>query len=469
MSASDLATKIRRNQLSSEEVCKAYIDRIKEVNPFLNAVVEDRFQMAMKDARDVDEYLVKSGLNEEELKKTKPLLGVPLTVKESCGVEGLENSVGYLPRKGVKAESDGEVVRRLRNSGAIPLLVSNTPELCMGIESSNFISGTTNNPYDTTRTSGGSSGGEGALLGAGASVIGIGSDVGGSIRIPAMYNGVFGHKPSARLVSIKGHIPFGDIENLQDALVIGPITRYAQDLKLMMTVMVEPEQKNKLRLDEKVDLSKLNVFFMKDSGNCLVSNVQDEIKQAVVTATEYLGENCGSTIIRNKKFPVKDAITVCNKVLFTSIKDLPTPIGADDYIPLELLKGLFGYSKFTTNMTNILMQKKIFDVLVDDHSKEAASYVKFFVETLGDNGVFLYPTFDASASKHGEHMLTFPFTSYTVLANGLNLPATNIPCEFDKKGMPIGIQVIAAPNQDRLCLAVAEELEKCFGGWKPSR
>jgi fatty acid amide hydrolase 2 len=160
ISATELAAKIRKREVSSEQVCTAYIKRIKEVNPFLNAIVEERFESALQDARNIDSYLRESLESEEELEKTRPLLGVPLTVKESCSLEGLSLCGGTLSRAGIKASTDSEVVAKLKASGAVALLVSNTPEICLSWESNNFITGRTNNPYDTTRTSSGSSGGE---------------------------------------------------------------------------------------------------------------------------------------------------------------------------------------------------------------------------------------------------------------------------------------------------------------------
>nr|XP_023017532.1 fatty-acid amide hydrolase 2-A-like [Leptinotarsa decemlineata]XP_023017533.1 fatty-acid amide hydrolase 2-A-like [Leptinotarsa decemlineata]XP_023017534.1 fatty-acid amide hydrolase 2-A-like [Leptinotarsa decemlineata] len=466
ISATDLARKIRRKELSSLEVCKAYIDRIQEVNPILNAVVEDRFELAIMDARNTDIYLSTCTLSEKELEETKPLLGVPLTVKESCCLKGLEYSVGHFPKAGTKAETDSEIVARLKASGAIPLLVSNNPELCMSIEAYNLITGTTNNPYDTTCTCGGSSGGEGALLGAGASVIGLGSDFAGSVRIPAAYNCVYGHKPTPRIASIKGHMPYVEYGKFKDIMVLGPMTRYVEDLKLMMNVIVDPGQTKNLRLNEKVDISKLNVFFMEDSGDFLIPSVDPEIKKAVKAAAQYLERQCGSTIMRNEKLPVKDAMTVF-AVYLTTTEGIPDPLRKGDILVLEMFKALFGWSKYSLRMLYLLLQTNLINIFIDDHSKEVASRTKTFENKLGDNGVFLFPTMGASASKHDEYITTFPYLSYPMVANTLKLPATSIPCGLNKDGLPIGIQVMAGPNQDRLCLAVAEELDKYFGGWIP--
>ncbi|KAJ8921403.1 hypothetical protein NQ315_003019 [Exocentrus adspersus] len=470
ISATDVAEKIRRKQLSSEEICQVYIDRIKQVNPVINAVVEDRFQEALKEARNVDDYLTKCSLSEEELERIKPLLGVPVTIKESCSLQGLSYSVGMLNRSGYKSETDGEAVARLKTSGAIPLLVSNTPEMCCCLESFNFITGYTNNPYDTTCTSGGSSGGEGALLGAGASLIGLGSDIAGSIRLPAVYNGVFGHKPSARIVSIKGHFPNCYDEKFKNSLVIGPMARYAKDLRLALKVLVGDKQATQLRLNEKVDLSNLNVFFMEDADSFLEIRVQSEIKKAVREAVKHLKTHCGAKIKDHKFKDLKYANHVCVKEV-VSIKDLPNPLkGEDDSnLAVEIIKALLGQSRYTPNLLLYLLINKIYEVFVSDHSREAASMKNTFLNHLGDNGVFIYPCSVTSANKHNEFYSLMTSASYMIPANLFGCPSTSVPCGFDENGMPVGIQIIAAPNQDRLCLAVAEELEKRFGGWVPPK
>lgn len=154
--------------------------------------------------------------------------------------------------KQVPASDDADVIRSLKAAGAIPILVSNTPDQCMFWETYNKVTGLTRNPFDTRRTVGGSSGGEAALLGSGASVIGIGSDVAGSLRLPAMYVGVFGHKPSPRSISIEGHIPACKDKKFLDHFILGPMVRYMEDLPLVLNVMVKEEYRSLLKLNEEV-------------------------------------------------------------------------------------------------------------------------------------------------------------------------------------------------------------------------
>ncbi|KAL1121980.1 hypothetical protein AAG570_003388 [Ranatra chinensis] len=247
-------------KVSSESVVRAFVDRCREVNSRINAVVEERFEEAIQDARTVD-WLISSGSNSpRQLEEATPLLGVPITVKESCGLKGMSQCVGCKRRMNARAVDDGHAVGRLRRAGAIPIGVTNTPELCLSWETTNLITGTTSNPYNPCRTAGGSSGGEGAMLGSGCSVIGIGSDLAGSIRIPSMFGGVFGHKPTPGYVPTEGHYPHPDDEKLRKFLVVGPMSRYAEDLLLAMKVM-SGQRGKELCLDEQKLLGDDGVLF----------------------------------------------------------------------------------------------------------------------------------------------------------------------------------------------------------------
>ena len=201
-SASQLAKIIKDQEVSSEDIVKLHIDQIKKVNPFLNALIKDRFTEAINEAIAADK-LIKSRAKEE----LPPFIGVPCTIKESFAFTGMPNVSGLVSRKGLIQKEDAETVNRLIRAGFIPLGVTNTSELCLWMETNNQVYGRTNNAYDQTRTAGGSSGGEGAIVAAGGSPFGLGSDIWGSIRSPAFFNGVFGHKPTGGLVPSTGHFP----------------------------------------------------------------------------------------------------------------------------------------------------------------------------------------------------------------------------------------------------------------------
>lgn len=224
--------------------------------------------------------------------KNYPLLGVPFTCKESVAVKGMSQVGGSIPRIGTKATKDADVVQKLKAAGAIPLLVSSTPEYCLSWECSNLVNGRTLNPFDSSRTSGGSSGGEGALNGAGASVFGIGSDIAGSIRIPSMFNGIFGHKTTAGIVSLGGHFPSSSDKNFNKYLTIGPMCRYAKDLPTLTHLMVDEEFQNLLRLDQPLLTKDIKIYYLTSAGFSLcLWNVEHSIQKKMLEAVSHFKSN----------------------------------------------------------------------------------------------------------------------------------------------------------------------------------
>ena len=195
-----IARRISRGALSAEEALEAHIGAVERTHGAINAVVARRFEAARREARAAD-AAVKAG---DEL---APLHGVPITIKESFAVEGMPNTAGLVARRGMPAYGDATTVARLRRAGAVIMGVTNVSELCMWMESNNFVYGRTNNPYDHGRIAGGSSGGEGAVVGAGASPIGLGADIGGSIRLPAFFCGRLRTQANRRTGARHGPVP----------------------------------------------------------------------------------------------------------------------------------------------------------------------------------------------------------------------------------------------------------------------
>ncbi|VDP27605.1 unnamed protein product [Soboliphyme baturini] len=233
LSAKKLAISIRRRHLTSTGLVETYIRRINQVNPEIHAVVAENFENALLEADRVDQIIASGNAPSET---EAPFLGVPFTVKDCVFVRGLPCTAGIYLRKGMVCDEDAEIVRKMKAAGAILLAVTNVSECGMWWESVNGLFPRTNNPYDFRRTAGGSSGGEAALIAAGGSVIGIGSDIGGSIRIPAYFCGIFGHKPTSGTVSSVGFYPlcFGYQKIMHTP---GPLCRFAEDLIPMLLVM----------------------------------------------------------------------------------------------------------------------------------------------------------------------------------------------------------------------------------------
>lgn len=231
-SVKDLAEKIRSKDISALELTQFYIDRIEKHNGLINAVIAERFDRALSDARLADK-MVRADAS------LGPLHGIPMTIKDAYEVTGLTCDVGHLPYKGRVSTQDAVVVQRLRAAGAIILGKTNTPLLCADLQTYNAIHGTTNNPHDLAHTPGGSSGGAAAALASGMTPLEFGSDIGGSIRTPAHFCGVFGHKSTFGVIPQSGHVPPVHGARTGSALnVVGPLARTVTDLELAFNVTV---------------------------------------------------------------------------------------------------------------------------------------------------------------------------------------------------------------------------------------
>lgn len=468
--ARDLVRKIVKQEVKCHTVISRYVNRINAVNPLVNAIVEERFEDALKEAAAVDEMITQNKLSEEELLSCYPLLGIPITIKESISVKGMSNGAGSLQAKDKIGEEDADIVKAVKKAGAIVMLVSNTPELCLNWETSNKVTGITCNPYDTRRTCGGSSGGEGALLGAGASLIGLGSDIAGSLRLPAHFCGIFSHKPTARSISLSGHYPdCEDKEKWNDHFIMGPMSRYAVDLPIALKIIIKPEYKEILNLDRKVDLNKLRFFYLDNNASILVNNVDRSIDNSLNSVIDYFRGKYRMDV--NKlKFKQSPYLTIVPLLAIEGTDDLYYDQPKSN-IYWELLKFIFGQSKATLTGVFYFVLHNLTTKFVSKRKVEKIR-VKMFEarkeleDILGDDGVLLYPTYPTPAHYHFMCISKLLDCSYCTVFNAFGLPATNCPIGYSDQGLPVGIQVIAKRNCDRLSLAVAEEIENIFGGWK---
>lgn len=230
--ATRLAQAIRERRLSSVDVVNAYLTRLEAVNPALNAVVELNSK-ARAQARQADEALARG----EQL---GPLHGLPITVKEAFAVQGMRTTGGTFGRQARVADRDATAVARLRAAGAIILGTTNTSELSMSFESDNLVYGRSNNPYDLTRTPGGSSGGEAAIIAAGGLPLGLAGDYAGSTRVPAHFCGIAGLRPTVGRVARTGYFPpVGAVRGL--LAQPGPLARSVADLALMLPAIAGPD------------------------------------------------------------------------------------------------------------------------------------------------------------------------------------------------------------------------------------
>ncbi|CAK9797460.1 Fatty-acid amide hydrolase 2 [Anthophora plagiata] len=471
LSATEIAHRIRRKEISSEEVVRAYIERCQDVNPILNAIVESRFDAAIQEARKVDEFLAWTRKTEEELAHEMPLLGIPITVKESIAVQGMSHSVGVKKQNPQKATEDATVVKLVREAGAIVLLVSNTPELCLFWESNNKVTGPTWNPYNSTRVAGGSSGGEAALLSSAASILSLASDIAGSARLPAMFCGIFGHKPSACMVPCKGHKPDSTDKNWPHYFTIGTMVRYADDLTLMMKIISQTEESQR-QFNQEVSMRDIKFFYMEDC--CGITNsINKDMRQAIQKLKTYIETTYDLKVQKAQLNDMKFAFDISSNLLLEmDIEGITEEMksAGSSRILLELLKYIFLVSSHTLPVILYCFVKWMFNKLPESHRRKMAekrtSLKKQFEDFLGDNGVLIFPTFvSASHYQYQSYPRVANFT-YMMIYNVLGIPVTQCPMGLNKKGLPVGLQIVANAGNDHLTIAVAREIEKAFGGWQ---
>lgn len=471
MSGVELAKKIREGELTSTEVVATHIEHIKKVNPKINAVVKDRFAQALAEAKIAD----------EKAKNTPPeqlpiFHGVPCTIKEAFALAGMPNTSGLVAQKGAIAKYDATTVARLKSAGAIPLGVTNTSELCMWMESYNKVYGRTNNPYNIRRTAGGSSGGEGAIIGAGGSPFGLGSDIGGSIRMPAFFNGVFGHKPSSGLIPNTGQYP-APAKGLLRYLTPGPLARRAEDLFPLIKILAGPDGEDdsckqmELGDPSSVKISELSVLVVEDNG---AISVKPDVLKALHNAASALAK-AGAKVTKCKIEGLKKSFSIWSSALseaggpsFSELLGNGKPIASFK----ELVKLVFGKSQYTLPAVALTILERVPKLMPNRTKKlvEAGKALKQeLTEMIGPNGIVLYPSYPSVAPPHNKPILS-PFNwVYTAIWNIMEFPVTQVPLGLNDEGLPLGVQVISIYGNDHVTIAVALELEKIFGGWVPPK
>src|SRR5947208_719839 len=279
--AVQMAEQIRHRKISPVELVEAHLRKIKKLNPVLVAFVQVEAEGAFGQAGEA-EVAVRRGA------KLGALHGVPVSIKSSIEVAGMRCEAGTKLRAGYVARGDAPLVARLRKAGAIILGVTNTPELLMAWETDNLLYGRTNNPWDLSRTPGGSSGVEAAAIASGCSAGGVGSDGGGSIRVPAHFSGICGLKPTPGRIPATGHYP-NSVGPFALLGVVGPMARTVADLKVLFEVMQGPDYGDPsaapvpVRWPSEDELKKIRVGYFEDDGRTPVTS---ETRAAVRTAAE---------------------------------------------------------------------------------------------------------------------------------------------------------------------------------------
>lgn len=450
--ANKIVELIKTKVISSEEVTRAFLQRIHEVNPSLNAVVQIDEEKTIQQAKKADEVLM-SG------EPLGPLHGLPITIKETIDVFGYRNTYGSYLYENYQPEREGTCVRRLRDAGAVILGVTNVPELLAAYESDNLIYGATNNPYDINLSAGGSSGGEAAIISAYGSPLGLGSDGGGSIRVPAHFCGIAGIKPTQGLIPLTGiSLPGAGAGCLQAFGTCGPMARFVDDLILGLSVLSGPDEFDpgappvQMGKPSDVDISRLKIAYFTHNG--IVAPHQDII-DTTLEAVQVLAK-LGARVEEARPEGIEKTFELHWEPFFTmcdageSVASFTKKLSSDKISPLR--------KKFNSDA-----QK--YDLTTAKLNSRFAEIAKFkwdMYRFLNEYDLIICPPCATTAKLHGQCLNEVKDFTYTMSFNNSGSPAVVIPFGTSQKGLPIGVQIVANLWKDHVALAAAKALENYY-------
>jgi Asp-tRNA(Asn)/Glu-tRNA(Gln) amidotransferase A subunit family amidase len=455
-----MAEQIRGKKISPVEIVHAHLRQIEKLNPKLNAFVHVDAERARRAAQGAEIAVMQE--------KTLGLLhGVPVSIKSSLAVAGMRYESGSWLRTGFVAAQDAPLVARLRAAGAIVLGVTNTPELLMGWETDNLLYGCTNNPWDLERTPGGSSGGEAAAIASGMSAGGVGSDGGGSIRVPAHFSGICGLKPTPGRIPATGHYP---VSAGPFALigVVGPMARTVSDLKVLFEVIQGPDIGDAcaapipVRWPTEDETTNLRVGCFEDDGR---TPVTPETRAAVRTAAEAL-RGAGFQVEHFQPEGLDEARQLWHKLFVVAGGMLLRPMFKGRESDLSpILKQFLEWSAAEPALTG----ETLLEVWIQRDELRAR-----FLRQMQVYQILLCPAAAIPAFRHGErswrvegktvHYLDA--WSYAEFFNLLGNPAAVVPVGHSSEGLPIGVQIVGRPWEEEQVLSVAAALERQCGAWK---
>jgi amidase len=468
LSACEMAGLIRSRQLSPVELVQAHLKRIETVNPKINAYIQVDAEQALAAGRHAEKAVL-------ENKTLGPLHGVPISIKSAIGVAGMRCEAGTKLRTGHVATQDAPLVARLRRAGAIILGMTNTPELLMAWETDNLLYGRTNNPWNLSRTAGGSSGGEAAAIASGCSAGGVGSDGGGSIRVPAHFCGICGLKPTPGRIPASGHFPqsVGPFALLG---VVGPMARTVADLKVLFEAMQGPDlgdpsaapvpvrwpEFGNARVAGDVHVTgaiKPCIGYFEDDGR---TPVTQETRNAIKHAADLL-RSAGFEVKPFRPEGLEKARQLWWKFFGVAGGMLLDPITKGRESELSpILKEFNGWVAAEASHTA--------ESLLDTWIERDLLRMQIF-EQMEKFPVLLCPVASIPAFRHGERHWQIDGQrvdyldawSYCEWFNLLGMPAVAVPLSHSLEGLPIGVQIAARPWGEELALTVAGIIEAGVG------
>jgi Asp-tRNA(Asn)/Glu-tRNA(Gln) amidotransferase A subunit family amidase len=460
----EMAELVRSRQISPVELVEMHLARIAEINPRLNAYVHVDGAGARQQARTAEAALAKNPADDS----FGPLFGVPLSMKSSVEVAGWLCECGSALRKNYVASQDAPLVARLRVAGAIFLGNTNVPEFLMAYETDNSLYGRTNNPWDLARTPGGSSGGEAAAIAAGCSAGGVGSDGGGSIRIPAHFVGISGLKPTPGRIPSTGHYPVsaGPFAQLG---VVGPLARTMADVQRLFEVLAGHDLQDPASAPVPVrkwsdgEIRKLRVGYFEDDG---VTPGTPETAAAVRAAAEALrqqGFQVEAWRPQNLERVWQLWWNLFGRAVQTAFE--PTVRGREH----ELSPMHRAWREHVAQQSPLDGQEWMNTMIGRDALRGK------LLEQMERFPILLCPACAVPAFRHGERewqvrgrrVEYLKAMSYSQWFNLLGNPAAVVPVGKSPEGLPIGVQVVGRPWDDEAVLAVAAKIEEASGGFRP--
>jgi amidase len=456
-SIADISESIRSKKLSPVEVVAAHLERIEALQPKLNAFVHLDAEAARAQARRAEDAAQRGGA-------LGPLTGVPVTLKSCIDVAGWPCPAGSLSRKDYVAETDAILASRLRAAGAIVLGNTNTPEYLMAYETDNLVSGKTSNPWNLSHSAGGSSGGEAAAIASGCSAGGVGSDGGGSIRVPAHFCGICGLKPTPGRIPATGHFPAG-VGAFSWIGVVGPMARTIADVRALFEVMAGPDPGDALsapvplRTVNDAQLKGLPVGVLESDA---LGKVDAETHAALQKAANDLAAQ-GFVVEPMRLEGLERAIELWWFFFGPAIARLfkPSVVGHEH----KLSRIFSEYLQFAEAPVTL-------DALLSACAERDLLRAKI-LRQMCDVPILLSPVSTTTAFRHGEgtwrpdakqcYRDTMRFSQWLNLTG---FPGASVPGSVSAAGLPIGVQVIGRPHEEDLVLAVAERIENGRGSWQ---
>jgi len=475
-SATELSVALAAKKVSAVELAQDAIDRIERHDGKINAVCVRDFARALEAARAADAARARGG--------TGALLGIPLTVKESYNVAGLPTTWGFPAQKDFRPPEDALAISRVKAVGGVILGKTNLPMGLDDWQSYNELYGTTNNPYDLGRTPGGSSGGSSAALAAGYGALSLGSDIGGSLRVPAFHCGVYAHNPTFALVPLRGHTPppLPPLPLDGDLVVIGPMARSAADLSLLLDVIAGPDPlqagvgyKLALPPPRHTELKNFRVLLIDSDPVMPTSNT---VRAAIEKLAAHLGK-AGLTVTRES--PLLPDFAASSRLYMRMLTSfLAVGLPPEDYAGAQAAAAALrpdDMSLAAERLRGNVLSHRDWLIAGGARGRLRAQWRELFKNF----DAVICPVMPTPAYPHdhsedqearrinidGRDYVYPDQLAWPGIATLPGLPATAIPIGFSPEGLPVGVQIVGPWLEDRTPLKLAELIEREFGGFAP--